>query len=233
MTRLATWTLVAILALAAPAGAASHETAEGEPAAGKSMDEEAMGEGSMEGDPMGEEPMGEESMGDAEAMGEEAAPAEEPAGPPPEVARAQFTTAVVEREPTDAVTRLENDVREVTFFAELRNFEGERVLHRWKHGGEVRAEVAFAVEGPRWRVHSTKALLPGWTGEWTVEVVDGSGEVVAEERFTYVEAEPRTEEAGEAGAAAGSGSEAMPEAGEEAMPEADEEAMPEASGEGP
>lgn len=106
-----------------------------------------------------------------------------------EVARAQFTSGIDQREPVDEVTILSNNINKIYFFSELRDLQGETVTHRWSFAGKVMAEVSFNVGGPRWRVNSSKALLPGWIGDWTVSVVDGSGEIVADYRFQYVEAE--------------------------------------------
>lgn len=104
-----------------------------------------------------------------------------------EVARAQFTTDVQSREPVDDVGKLGNTENKVYFFTELRNLDGQTVTHQWEYQDEVMAEVSFDVRGPRWRVWSSKQLLPAWTGEWTVAVVDQSGEVLAEESFRYVD----------------------------------------------
>jgi hypothetical protein len=98
---------------------------------------------------------------------------------------AQFTTAVENREPVDQVTFVENDVRKVFFFSDLRGLDGKTVLHRWSHDGQVIAEVPFEVHGARWRVWSSKELRPDWIGEWTVEVVTDEGEVLGAETFTY------------------------------------------------
>ena len=100
-------------------------------------------------------------------------------------ALAQFTTAVEDREPVDQVSFVPNDVRQIFFFSDLRGLMGQTVKHRWIHDGEIQAEVAFEVRGPRWRVWSSKELLPDRLGDWTVEIVDGSGEVIAAETFTY------------------------------------------------
>ncbi len=101
---------------------------------------------------------------------------------------AQFTTAVEDREPVDQVTFVGNDVRKIFFFSDLRELGGRTVTHRWLHGDVVRAEVAFEVQGPRWRVWSSKELLEDWLGDWTVEIVTDDGEVIAAETFTYKDA---------------------------------------------
>ncbi len=105
-----------------------------------------------------------------------------------EVARAQFTSAIEAREPVDEVTVLGNNVNKVYFFSELRNLQGETITHRWIYAGKVMAEISFNVGGPRWRVNSSKTLLPGWTGKWTVAVVDSTGALLSEDSFQYIEA---------------------------------------------
>lgn len=96
----------------------------------------------------------------------------------PSVARHQFTSAVEDREPVDALTDAMN-LNPLYYFTELKDFQGTEVVHRWIFNGNVMAEVSFNVGGPRWRVYSTKRFQPEWDGEWTVEVVDSAGVVVA------------------------------------------------------
>jgi hypothetical protein len=101
------------------------------------------------------------------------------------ILRAMFTDAVVEREPASDVDSLTTDVDRVYFFTEIVDMQGKQVTHRWMHDGEVVAEVPFEIGGPRWRVYSSKRLLPSWTGRWTVAVVDESGKKLLEDSFTY------------------------------------------------
>ena len=48
-----------------------------------------------------------------------------------------------------------------------------------------KTEVTFDVKGARWRVWSSKTLLPEWLGEWKVSVVDDDGKVLHSDSFTY------------------------------------------------
>jgi len=114
---------------------------------------------------------------------------------------AQFTTGVENREPVDQVSFVESGVKRIFFFSDLRGLAGRTVQHRWIYNGKTIAEVNFEVRGPRWRVWSSKELLPDWIGDWTVEIValdsgddhsddreegeDEGGEVIAAETFTY------------------------------------------------
>ena len=113
----------------------------------------------------------------------------EPAGPPSSgyVARAQFTTEVVDREPSNRVLILANDVREVFFFTDLRGLEGQTVHHRWEFDGKVVSNVEFKVEGPRWRVYSRKDLDPFALGKWTVVVTDENGWPIKAAIFKYID----------------------------------------------
>ena len=101
------------------------------------------------------------------------------------IKRGLFTTAIEEREPVDEIDSLATDTNKVYFFSEIVNMEGMTVTHRWVYGGEALAEVTFNIGGPRWRVWSSKNLVEGWVGEWTVECIDGDGNKMHEATFTY------------------------------------------------
>ncbi len=91
------------------------------------------------------------------------------------VARAIFTSGIVNREPVDQLVSVGKDQDEIYFFTDLRNLQGRTVKHRWEFEGQFMGELEFKVGGPRWRVYSRKTLYPGTTGKWTVLVLDESG----------------------------------------------------------
>jgi hypothetical protein len=91
------------------------------------------------------------------------------------VARALFTTGIVDREPVDQVVSVDENQDSIYFFTDLRNLQGRTITHRWEFEGQFMGEVKFEVGGPRWRVYSKKTLNPGMTGKWTVMVLDQSG----------------------------------------------------------
>jgi len=105
------------------------------------------------------------------------------------VARSGFSSAIVDREPVDQIGELPATADRVYFFTELMGLEGETVTHRWTFEDQTMAEVPFEVRGPRWRVHSSKLLQPGWEGTWTVTVVDSSGHKLAESQVHYMSGE--------------------------------------------
>ncbi|HEY5603677.1 MAG TPA: DUF2914 domain-containing protein [Gammaproteobacteria bacterium] len=107
-----------------------------------------------------------------------------------QIARAQFTTAIVNREPTDDIVMLTNNHDKIFFFNELVNFNGQTIKHRWEYQGKEMAEVEFKVEGSRWRVHSSKVIQPEWTGIWTVITLDEKNNALKVTSFEVVEAKP-------------------------------------------
>ncbi len=109
------------------------------------------------------------------------------------VSRSVFTSDVNQHEPIDKIEKLKSNNRSVVYFTELRDMSGQTATHRWEFNGNVMAETKFAIAGPRWRVWSSKNLLPTWTGEWKVSVLNGVGEVISEDVFSYVEGVAATE----------------------------------------
>lgn len=123
------------------------------------------------------------------ASAEEAATGDEAYAPRGSVARTAFTTRIEDREPVDNLVRVPNSVDRIYFFSDLRGLDGEIITHRWEYDGQVMAEVKFRVGGgPRWRVYSSKNLLPEWTGKWTVVVLDESGWPLKASMFEYFDA---------------------------------------------
>lgn len=101
------------------------------------------------------------------------------------VVRSAFTRTIDEREPAENLQNLTNENVQVKFFTELRDMSGQTAIHRWEYDGKVVAEVEFNVKGPRWRVWSSKSLVPQWTGDWKVSVINGAGEVISEKNLSY------------------------------------------------
>lgn len=94
-----------------------------------------------------------------------------------DVARSHFTRGITDREPVDHLTTASN-INPLFYFTELVDMEGTEVMHRWRFEGQIMADVKFQVAGPRWRVYSSKELLPEWNGLWTVEVHGPNGNIL-------------------------------------------------------
>ena len=103
-----------------------------------------------------------------------------------EVARAMFTIGVDNREPVIMVDSINSSsYNSISFFTELKELGGHNVTHQWTFNDEVMFEKTFEVKGPRWRVWTSKTLIPSWTGSWTVNVLDDDRTVLASKSFEY------------------------------------------------
>jgi hypothetical protein len=88
------------------------------------------------------------------------------------VLRAMFTTKLENREPSDRVLILGNDVTELFFYSDLSQLDGHTITHRWEYEGKVVYQRSYEVKGSRWRITSRKDLDPSMVGRWTVVIVD-------------------------------------------------------------
>ena len=104
------------------------------------------------------------------------------------VSRGSFTSGVERnsREPVDSICQLGTDNRRIFYFSDLHNQFGKHIYHLWEYEGREMAKVSLGrVNGPRWRVWSSKNLIPGWSGEWIVKVVTKDGTILHQESFIY------------------------------------------------
>jgi len=103
-----------------------------------------------------------------------------------EVSRALFTIGVDNREPVIMVDSIDSgSFTSISFFTELTELTGHNVTHQWIHNDQIMFEKTFEVKGPRWRVWTSKTLIPSWTGSWTVNVLDDDRTVLASKSFEY------------------------------------------------
>jgi hypothetical protein len=98
-----------------------------------------------------------------------------------------LTTGVVDREPVDTTEAFAADVGEVYAWMRVTGAEGQTIQIVWTHGAES-APVSLEIGGSSWRTWSSKTVLPEDAGDWTVEVRDADGNVLATANFTVGEA---------------------------------------------
>lgn len=102
------------------------------------------------------------------------------------VSRALFTIGVDNREPVIMVDSISSDsYNSISFFTELTDLSGHTVTHQWMFNDKIMFEKSFDVAGARWRVWTSKTLLPSWTGTWTVNVLDDDRSVLESKSFVY------------------------------------------------
>lgn len=104
------------------------------------------------------------------------------------ISRSLFTSAVQDHEPIDKLTVLSELISEAFFFTEFRNYQGHTLSHQWSHNGIISHTIPFAVNGKRWRVHSSKSFRTGakQEGTWVVKVLDEDGTVLSENSIDYI-----------------------------------------------
>lgn len=134
------------------------------------------------------------------------------------VVRSIFTSEIKDREPTDKLTG--SEPKQIYYFTELRDMNGQTATHRWEHDGKVISEIKFNVKGNRWRTWSSKDYAPTAAGNWKVSVVNGAGEVISEESINVAAA------AGAEAAAPAKADTAAPAAGTSVQPAPAKGTMP-------
>jgi len=103
-----------------------------------------------------------------------------------EVTRAMFTIGIDNHEPVIMVDSIDSgSYTSISFFTELQDLTSHNVTHQWNFNDQVMFEKTFEVKGPRWRVWTSKTLIPSWTGSWTVNVLDSDRSVLTSKSFEY------------------------------------------------
>ena len=101
------------------------------------------------------------------------------------VAESSVATNVVDRMPTGVATMFPANVERVYAWTRIQGAQGDTSVHHvWIHDGMEMADLELSIGGSPWRTWSNKAIMPEWTGDWSVEVRDASGNVLETIRFT-------------------------------------------------
>jgi len=103
-----------------------------------------------------------------------------------EITRAVFSHGIDGYEPVDELISISVKHHKVYFFTDLKDMKGETIIHRWEYNNVVKASVEFNVNANRYRVHSSKIILPKETGVWSVVVTNQDGQVLARNKITVV-----------------------------------------------
>ena len=91
-----------------------------------------------------------------------------------------IATGIEDRQPVNVVQEVTADGGSVYCFTRIVGAAAqESVFHVWFWGDREMARVELAVGSGNWRTWSSKRILPGWQGDWRVEVQDSQGEVLA------------------------------------------------------
>ena len=95
-----------------------------------------------------------------------------PDNPGMTVSRIAICETVEDREPV-GVDSVFVGVEKLCCFTEIKDAgDPTYIYHVWYFGENELARVMLGVQGVRWRTYSRKNILPQWTGDWRVEVLD-------------------------------------------------------------
>lgn len=98
---------------------------------------------------------------------------------------AQFTTKISKRYPADEISTHGSPHQSISFFSEFQGMSGKEIIHRWFYGDNLEFEASFKIRADRWRVWSTQLLPEDKPGKWRVEIMDETGEVLANQGLNY------------------------------------------------
>jgi hypothetical protein len=108
---------------------------------------------------------------------------------------AQLCTDVQERMPVGAAESLGADIGKVCLWCKVMGAADTTLIkHVWSYQGKEMATVELPVRSSSWRTWSCKTMLPAWTGNWEVKVLDAQGAVLKSVAFTISSAPKPTEE---------------------------------------
>ena len=69
-------------------------------------------------------------------------------------------------------------------YSKIINGEATTITHRWYYGERVVAEVPLTIGSPSFRTYSYQTILPHYNGNWKVEIVSETGELMETLEFT-------------------------------------------------
>jgi len=91
---------------------------------------------------------------------------------------------VVNRTPVEQGDVFPGDVKKLFCFTRVVGAkEDTEVIHEWYYKGRIISRVFLPVKSVSWRTHSSKTILPEYTGEWKVEVMSKDGELLKQIYF--------------------------------------------------
>ncbi|UCE23545.1 MAG: DUF2914 domain-containing protein [Candidatus Zixiibacteriota bacterium] len=116
------------------------------------------------------------------------------AGPFTEVETA-VCAGVEDRQPVGEAESFGADVGQVFFWTKCVGAVDTTVIqHVWTREGETMATVDLPVRSSSWRTWSSKQILPSWTGDWEVRVLDADGNILKAVSFKIAPAAPQAEQ---------------------------------------
>ncbi len=108
-------------------------------------------------------------------------------------------SGIEDRQPVGESDRFDPDVGQVYLWTHCQGATDSTIIrHVWTHEGTEMASVDLKVNSPSWRTWSSKQILPTWTGNWEVRVLDADGNILKSVNFRVEKAAAPVETAPEA-----------------------------------
>ena len=92
---------------------------------------------------------------------------------------------VEDRQPVNRAESFAPDVDRVFFWCKVTGaVDSTSIRHVWVYEGTEMVTVELPVKSAWWRTWSSKAILPSWTGNWEVRLLDAEGNILTSAAFT-------------------------------------------------
>ncbi|MBP6422138.1 MAG: DUF2914 domain-containing protein [Propionivibrio sp.] len=101
------------------------------------------------------------------------------------VINATFTSDVADGKPVDFRQQFMNSTPAVFYYGELLGLTGQAVKLRWSLEGKSKQEESIKVTRAQQPVWSKMKMQEEWTGDWTVMVLNGQGQVIDQWNFAF------------------------------------------------
>lgn len=105
----------------------------------------------------------------------------------PQVVRAQLSHDIKAREPVDSIDSVQlppGKSMPIYFYLQLKDMQGKKVSIFWYHNDKLDSQLPLEIRNDNWRTNASKHLDHQRLGAWRVELVDGSGNLLAKRSFT-------------------------------------------------
>ncbi len=101
-----------------------------------------------------------------------------------EVSTSAVCENVLNREAVSEASSFSASIGKLYCFSKIENIQSHtEVIHAWYFGDTQRARVTLNVNPPAWRTYSSKIIQPHEIGNWRVEILDPSGNLLETVRF--------------------------------------------------
>ncbi|XPF95754.1 DUF2914 domain-containing protein [Colwellia sp. RE-S-Sl-9] len=95
------------------------------------------------------------------------------------VYRAQLTSNILSREPSDNIQHLSlQEQNKLYFFTEIHGKNNQKIYHRWIFKKKRLAEITLNISNEQWRTYSSKNFDETMVGQWEVQVVDQNDNIL-------------------------------------------------------